>query len=174
MKINLVSSFAAGILLTTTICSAVYFTAPNASSKASGKPETVKVQLSEKEMKKKLTAKGYVVQKQAEYDKNLKKVKSSTKQQEIQKDKQSSTNQQETKKDDIQPAKTVTRVTVTVSEGMTSIDVGRTLEEAKIISNAFDFSKIIESRGLANKLRPGTYEVNSEMSFNELVSTIFK
>jgi hypothetical protein len=57
---------------------------------------------------------------------------------------------------------------------MTSIDVGRVLENAKIIPNAFNFSKDIEKKGLEKKLRPGTFVVDSGMSYDQIVATIFK
>ena len=158
MRINLLSSFAAGILLTTSICSVVYLTNDHGSTKTKETDKTITVQPSVKEMEKKLVAKGYIVQKKADYDKNLKAAKDAK------------TKQAATEND--KPSKTV--VTVNVTEGMTSIDVGKMLVPSKIVSDAFEFSQIIEERGLSNKLRPGTYVVDSEMTFNQVLSTIFK
>lgn len=148
MRINLLSSFAAGVLLTTSICSVVYLT-DDTSTKKEDNHKTITVQPSVKEMEQKLVAKGYVVQKKADYEKSLKAANAKA-------------------------AKTVTKVTVNVTEGMTSIDVGNVLVPSGIVSNAFEFSKNIEQRGLSNKLRPGTYVVDTEMSFDQVVSTIFK
>ncbi|MDQ1145750.1 cell division protein YceG involved in septum cleavage [Bacillus sp. SORGH_AS 510] len=148
MRINLLSSFAAGVLLTTSICSVVYLTDDN-STKKEDNHKTITVQTSVKEMEQKLVAKGYVVQKKADYEKSLKAANEKT-------------------------AKTVTKVTINVTEGMTSIDVGNILVPSGIVSNAFEFSKTIEQRGLSNKLRPGTYVVDTEMSFDQVVATIFK
>ncbi|MGG3560907.1 aminodeoxychorismate lyase [Neobacillus rhizosphaerae] len=158
MRINLLSSFAAGILLTTSICSVVYLTNDHASTKTKETDKTINVQPSVKEMEKKLVAKGYIVQKKADFDKNQKVAKETT------------AKQAATEND--KPTKTV--VTVNVTEGMTSIDVGKMLVAAKLVSNAFEFSQIIEQKGLSNKLRPGTYVVDSEMPFDQVVSTIFK
>ncbi|WP_197277546.1 aminodeoxychorismate lyase [Bacillus sp. FJAT-27245] len=157
MRINLLSSFAAGMLLTTTICSAVYFTAdtPKASSK------TVKVETSEAEMKSKLETKGYVVQTKADYDKILADA--------------NATVPKQTKPVEKTPdAKPVTKVIINVTDGMTSINVGRMLVEAGIVKDAFAFSKDIEKKGLMNKLRPGVFVVDSSMTYDQVVSTIFK
>ncbi|WP_413299077.1 aminodeoxychorismate lyase [Bacillus sp. 1P10SD] len=158
MRINLFSSFAAGILLTTSICSVVYLTTDHTSTNIKVTDKTISMQPSVEDMEKKLVAKGYIVQKKADYDKNLKAAKDTT-------------IKQATTEND-KPSKTV--VTVNVTEGMTSIDVGKMLVPAKIVSDAFEFSQIIEQKGLSNKLRPGTYVVDSEMTFDQVVSTIFK
>ena len=162
MRINLLSSFAAGILISTTICGSVYFADksdnPKASAKTSENRTTVKI--SEKEMKNKLETKGYVIQTKAEYDKIINDAKASV-------EKQASP-------DDNNPAKTVTKVIVNVSDGMTSIDVGKTLVQANLVQDAFAFSKDIEQKGLENKLRPGVYVVDSEMTLDQVISTIFK
>ncbi|EKN67576.1 aminodeoxychorismate lyase [Neobacillus bataviensis LMG 21833] len=162
MRINLLSSFAAGILISTTICGAVYLTNPSDQSKAT--VNTVEnrstVKPSEKEMKQKLETKGYIVQTKAEFDKNVKDAKDS--------------GQKQVTPDNNQSAKTVTKVIVNVADGMTSIDVGKALVQASLVQDAFAFSQDIEHKGLENRLRPGVYIVDSEMSYDQMVSTIFK
>jgi hypothetical protein len=171
MRINLLSSFAAGVLLTTSICSVVYLT-DDTSTKKEDNHKTITVQPSVKEMEQKLVAKGYVVQKKADYEKSVNASKgTSTKKEDTVKKKETVKNA-ETENNN--SPKTVTKVTVNVTEGMTSIDVGKILVPSGIVSDAFKFSQIVEERGLANKLRPGTYVVDSEMKFNEVLSTIFK
>ena len=63
---------------------------------------------------------------------------------------------------------------ISVSSGMTSIDVGDVLKQTGIIDDSFAFSKEVENRGLSDGLKPGIYEVNSEMSLDELIAAIFK
>ncbi|OCA84144.1 aminodeoxychorismate lyase [Bacillus sp. FJAT-27225] len=157
MKVNKLSSFAAGMLVTTAICTAVYFTAdtPKAVSK------TEKVELSDEEMKSNLETKGFVVQTQEEFDKAIENAEAPAPEQ---------TKPEENTAD----AKPVTKVFINVSDGMTSINVGRALEQAGIVKDAFAFSKDIEKKGLMNKLRPGVYMVDSNMSYDQVVSTIFK
>ncbi|MDP4084087.1 MAG: aminodeoxychorismate lyase [Bacillota bacterium] len=151
MKINILNSFASGILISTIICGTVYLS----DTKAATTQHTVikKIQLSKVDMIDKLTAAGYVVQKKADYDKSM---KTST------------------------PApasnsnKVVYRVAVNVSEGMTAIDVGKVLQNSHIIPDAFKFQQDIHNRGIENKLRPGTFVIDSGMSYDQIVSTIFK
>ncbi|MED3564327.1 aminodeoxychorismate lyase [Bacillus xiapuensis] len=164
MRVNLLTSFAAGILIATTISGAVYLTDQ---TDASTKPVKVKeqqkdvtIQPSDDEMKNKLAAAGYVVQTKAEYDKNINDVKAAA--------------QKATPAVDNKSKKTVYRVVLNVANGMTSIDVGRALEKAKIIDNAFKFSKEIEKKGIEHKLRPGTFVVDSDMPHEKIISTIFK
>lgn len=166
MRFNLVSSFAAGIFLTTSILAGVYFTSKNDVAKAdlkssAAQPKVVTAQPSENEMKDKLVSAGYIVQKKADYDKMMKKAKSSG-------------TKAAAPTADNQSQKVVYRAVVNVSEGMTSIDVGNMLEQAKIVPNAFNFSKDIESRGLENGLRPGTFVVDSGMTYDQVIATIFK
>ncbi len=159
MKFNRLSSLAAGILIATSISGAVYFLGDSGSpSKAVEKPtETkVKAELSDTEMKDKLTASGYIVQKKEDYDKSI-----------------------ATAKADGQKAaadkKIVYRAVIGVSQGMTSIDVGKMLEKGKIIKgSAYQFSKAVEKKKVENKLRPGTFIVDSDMSNDEIIAAIFK
>jgi hypothetical protein len=161
MRINLLSSFAAGLLIATSICSVAYFSDKSdvkTTAKTSENHTPEQVQLSEIEMKNKLESAGYVVQTKAEYDKNIKKAKTTGKK----------TTSPENNN------KTVTQVIVNVSEGMTSIDVGKMLVDANLIPDAFEFSKDIERRKLEQNLRPGKFVVDSSMSYDQIISTIFK
>ncbi|WP_276211205.1 aminodeoxychorismate lyase [Heyndrickxia coagulans] len=153
---NKLSSFAAGILLATAVTGAVYFSetgkAADNTVKKTNTAETAK--LSNSQMKDKLEHAGYVVQTKAAYDKDLADAKSST--------------------EKSVKTKTVNRVVFQVTDGMTSIDVGKLLEKANIVDDAFQFSKDVEKKGVENHLRPGTYVVDSTMSYDKVISTIFK
>lgn len=154
MRINLLSSFAAGILITTTICGVVYFTDDQTTQKVSAK-SSEKVQLTESQMKDKLESEGYVVQTKEELEKTLQAAKST-----------------ETKPADTKE-KAVIQVVVNVADGMTSIDVANALFQAKLIPDAFKFTQDIEAKGLQNALRPGSYTVNSDMSYDQIIATVF-
>ena len=163
MKANLLSSFAAGVLITTTICSAVYYSSNHNSSK-----DAVKVQLTETEMKDKLAAAGYVVvDKKVKTETNKKTTTKTT-----------AAKPAETKPTEAKPAEpkpAVIQVTVNVSPGMTSINVGQVLANAKLISvTPFQFSKEIEKRQMEKLLKPGSFTVNSKMTYDEIIDTIFK
>jgi hypothetical protein len=164
MRINLLSSFTAGILLTTTICGAVYFAdkddVPIVSAKTSERTTAVEVQLSEKEMVEKLVAKGYSVLPKADYEKNLAAAKAS--------------GTKEKPPEDKTPETTKTQVVLNIGNGMTSGDVGYMLRDAGMIEDAYAFSTDIEKRGLQNKLRQGVFNIDSEMSIDQVISIIFK
>ncbi|MDF2855369.1 MAG: aminodeoxychorismate lyase [Neobacillus sp.] len=164
MRINLLSSFTAGILITTTICGAVYFAdkgdAPKVSAKTSEKTTSIKVQPSEEEMVENLVAKGYIVLPKAEYDKNLAAAKASGTKENVSEDKT--------------PETTKTQVVLNITNGMTSGDVGYMLKDAGMIEDAYTFSTDIEKRGLQNKLRQGVFNIDSEMSLDQVISIIFK
>ena len=164
MKINILSSFAAGMLITSTICGAVYLSGKSDPAKVTVKPSVTtsikKVQPTDAEMKNQLEEKGYVVQTKAENDKQVQAAKASVQ-----------------PKAAVAATNTVnpeTRVVVNVTDGMTSIDIGRVLVAANIVKNAFDFSKDIEAKKLENKLKPGVFVVNSKMTYDQVVATIFK
>lgn len=156
---NSLRSFAGGILIATSLIGAVYLFGPSEAS-STGKEEPAEVQkLSEDEMVKKLTSKGYVIHTEDQWNKQLKAMN------EKQEEKASD------KKDD---GKVVYKTMLTVSTGMTSIDVGNALEQANIIKDGLDFYKEVEKRGLENELRPGTFDVESGMTTDEIISAIFK
>ncbi|MFI8576475.1 hypothetical protein [Rossellomorea aquimaris] len=159
---NSLRSFAAGLLIATTSIGAVYMFGPS-EAESTAKVETVKTEkLSEEEMVKQLTSNGFVIHTEAEWNKQLSAM--TEKQEEKAEDKK------EEKTDD----KVVYKTILTVSTGMTSIDVGNALENANIIKSGLDFYKEVEKRGLENDLRPGTFEVESGMTTDEIISTIFK
>ncbi|MBS4173027.1 endolytic transglycosylase MltG [Bacillus sp. FJAT-49736] len=164
MRINLLGSFAAGVFIATSITGIVYLSSDHNDAKATenkvGNHSKTTVLPSEEEMKSKLETKGYVVQTKAEYDKNMADAKAAD-----QKNATSDNNNQ----------KVVYRTTVKVSKGMTSYDVGKQLLKAKLIKkSAFQFSKDIERKKLENRLRPGSYTVDSGMSYDKIIATIFK
>ena len=167
MRFNVVSSFAAGILLTSSICGAVYFTEDPVVTKAASKPtkteqKTTVVQPTETEMKDMLLAAGYVVQPKTEYDQTLEAAKKAA---------ATATN---TTTANNNSKKIVYRAVISVTQGMTSIDVGKMLVKSKIISNAFKFSQDVEKKGVEKNLRPGTFTVDTEMTYDQVIATIFK
>lgn len=158
MKANILSSFASGLLVSASICGAVYFSEPKSSEKKSEKetqPPTIE------EMKMALSSSGYVIMTDKELDEQL---AAAQPKKEVAK---------ETKQEEKEEA-VVYRTIVTVASGMTSIDVGRALVQGKIIDNAKTFFNEVEKRGLSNELKPGTFELDSTMSLDEVVKTIFK
>jgi beta-N-acetylglucosaminidase len=150
MIANRMSSFAAGIIVATTVLGAAYYI-------SSPKVEMQKERPSEEEMKSVLSESGYVIVTEEEW----KAVQ------------HEDTKQSESAQVKEQPQVVQTTV-LNVTTGMTSIDVGKVLVQAGIIDNAMTFFKEVEKRELASKLRPGTYEINSEMTMDEVIASVFK
>lgn len=159
VKANLINSFAAGILLSATICGIVYFSTNDKET------ERVKVEVPTKEeMKSTLSEDGYVILTEKEWSEQIASAK-----------KEAEANiKKQTNSKTTGDAKVVYRMVVHVSKGMTSIDVGKALAQGGIIKNARTFYKTVEKRGLESKLKPGVYKVDSSMSLNEIIKVIFK
>ena len=157
MTSNSIRSFAFGILIAAGVTGLVYFTAPN---EANGDKETetkkVVEMASPEEMKKSLEDQGYIIHTTEEWNN----VVSNS----LEKEAQQTPGEE----------KVIYRTMISVSSGMTSINVGDVLKQTGIIDDSFAFSKEVENRGLSNGLKPGIYEVNSEMSLDEIIATIFK
>ncbi|MGR3763119.1 hypothetical protein [Rossellomorea sp. NS-SX7] len=160
---NSLRSFALGLLLAATVIGGFYFFGPTEAESTEKSSKTVKAEkLTEDEMIKQLTTKGFVVHTEDEWNKQVAAVN------ETKEDK----NEEKTEKKDDDGV--VYRTILNVSMGMTSIDIGNALEEAKIIDDGMKFYKEVENRGLENELRPGTFQIESGMSMDEIISIIFK
>lgn len=159
MTSNSMRSFAFGILIAAGVCGLVYFTGPNEASgnKESETKEVVETASSE-EMKKSLEAEGYIIHTAEEWNNVV----------------SSSQEKEDEEKQMPNDEKVIYRTMISVSSGMTSIDVGNILKQTEIIDDSFAFSKEVENRGLSSALKPGIYEVNSKMTLDEIISTIFK
>ena len=149
-------SFAGGLVVAAGLCGAVYFFGPGEATGTSEKP-------SEDEMKKSLAAEGYVIHSEKEWEDQIAEAQSVKDKAEAEK---------ETVKEPTE--KIIYRTVLSVSKGSTSIDVGKTLQKAKVIKNANEFSDAVEKKGKANGLRPGTYVVDSAMTTEKIISIIFK
>ncbi|GAA1372168.1 endolytic transglycosylase MltG [Peribacillus frigoritolerans] len=149
-------SFAGGLVVAAGLCGAVYFFGPGEATGTSEK-------LSEDEMKESLASEGYVIHSEKEWEDQIAEAQSVKDKAEAEK---------ETIKEPTE--KIIYRTVLTVSKGSTSIDVGKTLQKAKVIKNANEFSDAVEKKGKANGLRPGTYVVDSAMTTEKIISIIFR
>jgi len=157
MKAKLIRSFAAGLLLATVVSGSVYFLSSNDSSN-----ENKQEKLSTEEMKTLLTEEGYKVLTEVELAEQL-----AAAQIEAEESKEQATTE-------ITTEKVVYRTMITVTSGMTSIDVGDALVNAKIIANRQEFVNLVEQKGLVQELRPGTFEVQSDMTLDQVIATVYK
>lgn len=148
-------SFAGGLIVAAGVCGAVYFFGPGetTSSQTANQPSVA-------EMKSLLTSEGYIIHTEEEWNEQV----AAINEKEV-------TATAETKEETQE--KIVYRTIITVSKGMTSIDVGKVLQKTKIIESGSDFSKEVEKRKLESELRPGTYKVESDMTMDEVIKAIF-
>ncbi|GLB59886.1 endolytic transglycosylase MltG [Cytobacillus sp. NCCP-133] len=170
MTPNSLRSFSAGLFVAAILTGSVYLFGPSeAKSTENLADKTEKAAKTERpgvqEMIDLLVSKGYVINTEAEWSEQLAAAAKAS-----EKDKEKT----EEKSNKEAGEKVVYRTILTVSMGMTSIDVGNALERANIINSGVQFYKDVEKRGLANELRPGTFEVESGMTTDEIISVIFK
>lgn len=157
----MITSFATGLLVSAAVCGVVYL---SDSSQDTKKPEKVVAQPSEEEMKNSLSDSGYIILTNEEWERQL----------------AATEVKPEEKKEESEPEQTkdketvIYRTIVNVAPGMTSIDVGNALAKGKIIDSGRTFFDEVEKRGLANQLKPGTFELESSMTMDEVISIIFK
>jgi len=170
MKAKIIRSFAAGIMLASAVSGAVYFFGP---SKGEDSQKTKIAHPTDEEMKESLTSDGYIVLTEDEWVAELAAVEAAK--QEEAKQAEQETDKKEEQKEQSEEVKEVVvyRTVLNVASGMTSIDVGNALVKGKIIDNAKAFFDEVEKRGLANELRPGTFELDSKMSMDQVINTIF-
>ena len=176
MKINLLSSFSAGVLLSTAIISGVYFSGEQKdSSKGESTESSTNVQHpSEASMIQELESKGYVVISKDAYDQLQENKAAESKKTESDTDNQNKEKTKNEKKESSSSPKKE-KISITVKEGMTSYDIGKKLKEAGFIKmEPLKFSREVEKRGIATRLQLGTYTVTSSMSFEEILDMFFK
>ncbi|TRZ38201.1 aminodeoxychorismate lyase [Niallia circulans] len=174
MKPSIISSFAAGLLLAAAVSSVAYFVtkedAPKAAeTTATNTPATeensegVETTPTVEEMQDILSSSGYVVQTKEAAEK-------------AESDWQKKVDAAEEKASETESnGDVVFRTSIYVSNGMTSIDVGNALKDADIIKmSGFEFSKEVEKKGVEKYLKPGSYKIDSSMSTNKIISTIFQ
>jgi hypothetical protein len=70
--------------------------------------------------------------------------------------------------------KTTYVYTLIIKKGEASREIAHRLEQAKIIQNAKSFLTYLEHKHLTRKIRPGTYTVTSEMTYDEIQKLITK
>ncbi|UOE96179.1 endolytic transglycosylase MltG [Alkalihalobacillus sp. LMS39] len=181
MTANQMRSFAIGLLVAASVCAVVYFSTPGQASVAEKvEPITIEVprEPEESELKSMLADKGYVILTESELEAQLDEVETKWTEQlkeiEKQQEKEQEEKEKEKEKQDDKESEVVYRTMLSVVSGMTSIDVGDALVRANIIESSREFSDEVEKKGLAQNLRPGTYEIDSSMSMSEVISIIFK
>lgn len=163
---RMILSFAVGLLTASIVIGIVYLS----SSEYQPKAEKA-ASLTEEEMKENLAAAGYLIHTEEEWDEMVAPPASTNENEETQQDPQ--TDSEEPVEEETSEEETVKKISITVSAGMTSGDIGKILVNENFIDNAYDFSSEVEKKGVANKLQLGTYEIDSTMSMNEIIAELF-
>ncbi|MBD8027198.1 hypothetical protein H9636_11095 [Ureibacillus sp. Re31] len=164
MKANLINSFAAGLLISASVCGIVYF------SQSTPKEQTDQVTAkspTKEEMKTSLSDAGYVILTKTEWEEQQAVAQKEVEGQQTQKEQTDQSEKQDNEK-------VIYRTVINVASGMTSIEVGEALVQGEIIDNARTFFNEVEKRGLENDLKPGIFKLDSNMSLDEVINTIFK
>lgn len=81
-------------------------------------------------------------------------------------------NPEESEEDSEEEAEEVFSATITVGEGQPSSVAARQLQEQGIIEDRFDFDSYLENNNYAVLVRPGSYEVSSDMNYEEIANTL--
>lgn len=79
---------------------------------------------------------------------------------------------EESEEDSEEEAEVVFSATITVGEGQPSSVAARQLQEQGIIEDRFDFDSYLENNNYAVLVRPGSYEVSSDMNYEEIANTL--
>ncbi|SFQ43477.1 hypothetical protein SAMN04488506_1999 [Desemzia incerta] len=66
----------------------------------------------------------------------------------------------------------VVTATVVINQGDPSSTAARQLQEQGIIEDSAEFDQFLESNNLSNLVRPGSFTVNSDMSFQEIADIL--
>lgn len=62
--------------------------------------------------------------------------------------------------------------TITIGEGQPSSVAAQQLQEQGIIEDRFDFDEYLENNDFAVLVRPGSYEVSSDMDYEQIANTL--
>jgi UPF0755 protein len=65
-------------------------------------------------------------------------------------------------------------VTITVSSGQSSVEIGRALRDAGVVDSVNRFRDVAEERGLDSLLKPGTYRLETGMSIDAVLDILAK
>lgn len=170
MKAKTIQSFAGGLLVAASVCAAVFFFGGSEATTTQAKEK-----MTTEEMISSLGTDGYVIYTEEQWKEQLATIEAEaeTKEEPAEVEKKEEKAEEPEKEPEVKEV-IIYRTLLTVSPGMTSIDVGEALVKAEITDSAMKFFKEVEKRGLANSLRPGTFEVDSEMSLDEVIKLIFK
>ncbi|SDI95284.1 endolytic transglycosylase MltG [Salimicrobium halophilum] len=143
----MLQAFSAGLLLATVIIAISYYYTDSKSEQKAAPAE-----LSTEEMIDRLENDSFVIHTTEEWKKKKQELRSGSGQGE--------------------QAETIKSLSLTVSEGMSSKDISRTLENASIIEDGQAFNDYLIQNGLSKQIQTGDFLVNQDMSQPELAEIL--
>ena len=182
---TIIQSFAAGILVATIILSIVYFIENN--------KDDEKINITEENAKSFLEEQGFYVILSSDYNQLVNENKSlkdelinleekytqsnenSVESEEVEiKEEQDieENDEEENVEEDDKTNIEVEEFTLTITRGMTSIDISKILLENYFVKDEVEFNQFLENNGFSRKIQLGQFIINPNMSYLEIANVI--
>ncbi|MGM8214116.1 hypothetical protein ACLIA0_00925 [Bacillaceae bacterium W0354] len=183
---TILQSFALGLLIATLILTIVYFSEEDNSN------GNQNYSMNEEDARSLLEQNGYTLVLSSDYDQIVNENKSlkdeiislekrfNELETTIEVTEENDNNREEdTERDEIEEQETNNdegnrEIILTISRGMTSIDISNVLFENNIIDDADRFNQFLEQNGYSRKIQLGEYEVSDKMSDEQIANIITK
>lgn len=177
MANNSLRSFASGMIIATSIFTAVYFLQP--SNEDSSKAEEA---LTEENVQQYLNEHGYISIPKQTYDELTAKasengVESNEKNEDRvvqESDNRVEKQAAEAKHEKVEKSEQEKTYIITVNNGMSSNSVATMLEQYGIIESSHEFEEFLQENDWSRSIQIGTYELDSTMSYDEIGRIITK
>lgn len=164
MNSRVIRAFALGILFSTSILGTYYFVKDVGDSG----------ELNEKTVKKYLEEKEFVVLTTEEYKNSQAKEKTEKKETVAKKKETSNTNSIEKPTAPVEEKPKVINYSLYIVSGMTSGEIAEVLATQKIVADKFEFEQYLIKNNYHTEVQLGTFELNSEMTYDEIAKVITK
>lgn len=85
---------------------------------------------------------------------------------------QSENAEEDSSEEEEEPEEEIITATIVINDGQPSSVAANQLEDQGIIDNSSDFDQYLEENDFANLVRPGSYEVSSDMDYEEIANIL--
>ncbi|SFA96136.1 MULTISPECIES: endolytic transglycosylase MltG [unclassified Bacillus (in: firmicutes)] len=164
MNSRVIRAFALGIVFAVSILGTYYYV----------KDVGVSGELNEQSAKKYLEKKNFVVLTSDEYKKTQFKEKAVKKETAAKKKESPTTSSIEKPAAPVEKKPEVINYSLYIVSGMTSGEIAEVLAKQKIVANKFEFEQYLIKNNYHTEVQLGTFEVNSEMTYEEIAKVITK
>ncbi|MBD8069148.1 hypothetical protein [Bacillus sp. PS06] len=164
MSKNGLRAFASGMILATSILSAFYFFEED---------KVVSSEVSDQDVEEYINKRGdLILIDQTEYE-SLLQLRETVESQQPQEEKVQEEVEEETQAQEPTDL-VITKYTLEIQSGMTSLEIARQLENVEIIEDATKLNEYILEQNLAEKIQIGSYQLTSDMTNQEIAALITK